>query len=94
MSIASENYPRAPMTGRPITGLEDFSTGADLMLFHAGTAHPAGRWATAGGRVLGVTAWGPDTTAARHRAYEGVSRIRFNGMHYRRDIAGEILAIR
>ncbi|MDD5627976.1 MAG: phosphoribosylamine--glycine ligase [Elusimicrobia bacterium] len=118
VTLASENYPRAPMTGRPILGLEEFpagacglglcprgspagagrtdfpTAGADLMLFHAGTARPGGKWTTAGGRVLGVTAWGPDAAAARRRAYEGVSRISFDGMHYRRDIAGELLAIR
>jgi phosphoribosylamine-glycine ligase len=44
--------------------------------------------------VLGVTAWGQDAATARRRAYEGVSRICFDGMHYRRDIAGELLAIR
>jgi phosphoribosylamine--glycine ligase len=94
VTIASENYPRAPMTGRPITGLEDFPASQDLMIFHAGTARPGGRWTTAGGRVLGITAWGPDAAAARRRAYEGVSRVCYDGMHFRRDIAGELLAIR
>ncbi|MCX5795386.1 MAG: phosphoribosylamine--glycine ligase [Elusimicrobia bacterium] len=94
VTLASENYPRAPMTGRPITGLEDFPESPDLRLFHAGTARPGGRWTTTGGRVLGVTAWGPDASAARRRAYEGVSRVCFDGMHYRRDIAGELLALR
>jgi phosphoribosylamine--glycine ligase len=41
---------------------------------------------TAGGRVLGVTATGADLTAALDCAYAAVSRIHWDGMHYRRDI--------
>jgi phosphoribosylamine--glycine ligase len=92
--MASENYPRAPMTGRPIAGLEDFPTRDDIRLFHSGTSRPGGRWTTAQGRVLGVTGSGADPAAARRAAYEGVARISFDGMHYRRDIAGEAAVIR
>jgi phosphoribosylamine--glycine ligase len=42
---------------------------------------------TSGGRVLAVTALGSTIQAARARAYEAASRIRFEGCHYRRDIA-------
>jgi phosphoribosylamine--glycine ligase len=56
------------------------------MVFHAGTRHLHGRLETAGGRVLGVTASGPDLESAIHAAYEAVSYIHFEGMHYRRDI--------
>ncbi len=42
---------------------------------------------TNGGRVLSVTALGPDLEAARRKAYANVERISFEGMHYRRDIA-------
>jgi phosphoribosylamine--glycine ligase len=42
---------------------------------------------TAAGRVLSVTALGSSLEAARARAYEAVSRIDFEGCHYRRDIA-------
>ena len=52
------------------------------MVFHAGTERDAaGRVVTAGGRVLGVTAVGTDLAAARDRAYEAVSRIRWNGAY-------------
>jgi phosphoribosylamine--glycine ligase len=56
------------------------------MVFHAGTAMSGGRVVTAGGRVLGVTAIGNTFIEARARAYEAISRIRFDGAHYRRDI--------
>jgi phosphoribosylamine---glycine ligase len=44
---------------------------------------------TAGGRVLGITASGPDLATAVHNTYAAVEKIHFDGMHYRRDIAHE-----
>jgi phosphoribosylamine--glycine ligase len=41
--------------------------------------------------VLGVTGLGDTITAAAQRAYEGVSRIRFDGAQVRRDIAARAL---
>ena len=59
----------------------------DLVVFHAGTrADEQGRVVTAGGRVLGVTGYGADLAAARARAYGAIDSIRFDGMHFRRDI--------
>ena len=60
-------------------------TGA--LVFHAGTALRDGRLATAGGRVLAVSALGDSLAAARERAYAGVERIRFDGAQRRSDIA-------
>ena len=60
-------------------------------MFHAGTAVRDGRLVTAGGRVVGVTAIGPDLPAVVAAAYEAAGRIRFDGMHYRRDIAARAL---
>jgi len=52
----------------------------------AGKENQHGRLETAGGRVLGVTASGGDLESAITAAYEAVSHIHFDGMHYRRDI--------
>ena len=52
-----------------------------------GTAHKENRWYTGGGRVLGVTALGDTIVSATRAAYDGVSKISWDGMHYRRDIA-------
>jgi phosphoribosylamine--glycine ligase len=41
---------------------------------------------TAGGRILTVAAMGPTLEAAREKAYRNVECIRFQGVHYRRDI--------
>jgi phosphoribosylamine--glycine ligase len=86
--LASGGYPRAFQSGRPIEGLERVEREPEVVVFHAGTRRDAaGRFVTAGGRVLGVTARAPTLAAARARAYAAVEQIRFEGMHYRRDIA-------
>ncbi|MHB1139322.1 MAG: phosphoribosylglycinamide synthetase C domain-containing protein, partial [Microthrixaceae bacterium] len=46
-----------------------------------------GALVTAGGRVLDVTGTGSTLDEARRRAYEGVARISWPGMHHRADIA-------
>jgi len=85
--MASESYPSASRLGRPIEGLDEIETGADLQVFHAGTARREDEIVTSGGRVLGVTALGKDVAAARARAYGAVGKIRWEGCRYRRDIA-------
>jgi len=90
--MTSEGYPRSYPTGRAIAGLEDVSGLADAKVFHSGTRRGASGWETAGGRVLGVTARGRDLAAAQARAYELVRRIRFQGAHWRSDIAARAIA--
>jgi phosphoribosylamine--glycine ligase len=52
----------------------------------AGVEAKDGALVTAGGRVLTVCARGEDLAQARERAYAAISGIRFEGMHFRRDI--------
>lgn len=87
--IASRGYPGSYQTGREISGLEMAEEDADTLVFHAGTAEQAGKIVSAGGRVLGVTALAPSLEGAIIKAYEGVNKIRFEGMYYRRDIAAK-----
>lgn len=90
--MASSGYPGTYAKGLPIAGLDEAEKLADVMVFHAGTDRDAtGRVVTAGGRVLGVTAIGADLAAARDRAYEAVSRIRWDGEHHRSDIAADAI---
>jgi phosphoribosylamine---glycine ligase len=84
--LASGGYPGKYSTGFPITGIDDAASIPGVEVFHAGTARRDGRLVTAGGRVLGVTAVGDDVPRAIDAAYEAVGRIRFEGMHFRRDI--------
>ena len=84
--LASGGYPGKYGTGAAIEGVESAETAPGVTVFHAGTALRDGRLVTAGGRVLGVTAAAGDLATAIARAYGAVGAIRFEGMHYRRDI--------
>jgi phosphoribosylamine---glycine ligase len=85
--LASDGYPVTSSSGDVITGLEDAArAGAEVI--HAGTARSdVGDVVTAGGRVINVTALGPDPAAARDRAYAAADLIQFDGRQLRRDIA-------
>ena len=85
--MASGGYPGAFEAGKPITGIEEADRMYGVKLFHAGTSRRDGNYYTSGGRVLGVTARGKDLPDAVERAYDAVMKVRFDGMHYRKDIA-------
>jgi phosphoribosylamine--glycine ligase len=85
--VASGGYPGAYEVGKPIEGLAEAAALPGVEIFHAGTSFQDGRYYTTGGRVLGVTARGLTLQEAVDRAYEAAARIRFEGMHYRKDIA-------
>ena len=84
--MASGGYPKKYATGFEISGLDAAEADADVTVFHAGTKLAGGKFLTAGGRVLGVTAVADTLDAAICKAYEGVSKISFEGVHYRTDI--------
>jgi phosphoribosylamine---glycine ligase len=89
--LASEGYPASARVGDVITGIDAASSRDSVTVFHAGTASAAdGRLKTAGGRVLDVTATGTDLAEARARVYEAVDKISWEGMQFRRDIAGSV----
>jgi phosphoribosylamine--glycine ligase len=85
--IASGGYPGSYKIGYPINGLHDVDK--DVMVFHAGTKIGATPWEvfTNGGRVLTVVAMGKTVAQAREKIYDNISRITFEGCHYRKDIA-------
>lgn len=85
--LASGGYPGSYETGMRITGIDEAEAVDGVVVYHAGTAlNDDGELVTAGGRVLDVTAVAPTFEEARERAYAAVSRISFEGMHYRHDI--------
>ncbi len=90
----SSNYPREGDFGSPITGIDVAEQIRGVRVFHAGTeGNPdGGRVVTNGGRILCLTATGENLSEARDRAYEGLSKISFKGMHYRRDIGSQALS--
>ncbi len=90
--MASAGYPGPYEQGFPISGLESIAgEEGGVAVFHAGTAFKHGNIVTAGGRVLGVTAWDVDLQAAVDKVYAALPRISFQGCYYRRDIAHRAL---
>jgi phosphoribosylamine--glycine ligase len=81
--LAAAGYPGAVRTGDAITGLDQVR---EATVFHAGTKLANNLLTTSGGRVLGVTASGATLDLAIATTYEAVSKIHFDGMHYRTDI--------
>jgi phosphoribosylamine--glycine ligase len=87
--LAAHGYPDTPRKGDVIRGLDEAAAIPGVSVLHAGTARDAqGNVVTAGGRVLGVTGRGATLKEAHTRAYQAAQLIEFEGMQYRRDIAG------
>lgn len=84
--VCADGYPATPVLGNPIRGIDDANAHAEVVVFQSGTRRDGNDIVTNGGRVLGVTATAPDLAQARDRAYNAISEISFDGMHYRRDI--------
>jgi phosphoribosylamine--glycine ligase len=85
--LASGGYPGKFESGKKIEGLTDAERITGVRVSHAGTKREDGAIVTTGGRVLGVTAAASTLEAALARAYEAAGKIRFEGAHYRKDIA-------
>lgn len=94
---ASGGYPGDHQKDKPIFGLEEAKKMKDIIVFHAGTkrlpqsSQSASSFVTSGGRVLGVTGLGNTIKEAIEKTYKAVGKIRFEGMHYRRDIGNKAL---
>ncbi len=83
---AAMGYPLKPITGTIIDNLEAASA-LGVEIFHAGTLRrDDGKFVAAGGRVLAISALGPDVSEARALAYAAIRKIRWHGGFFRRDI--------
>ncbi len=89
--IASGGYPGRYKKGKQITGLDSLKNQEGIHVFHAGTKFENGRIVTSGGRVLNVVACGDDIKEAQKNVYDAVSKISFEGAHYRKDIASKAI---
>lgn len=83
--VASKGYPESTETGVRIDGLDEVHD-EQAMVFHAGTRADGDRIVTAGGRVLGITAWADTISEAVSRAYAAAAKVRIAGAFYRSDI--------
>lgn len=91
--VASGGYPDSYEKGKPINGAIGVKLPEGVTIFQAGTKESDGQLVTSGGRVLGVTAILPENNLEKAigRAYEGVEKITFDGMYYRRDIGAKAI---
>jgi phosphoribosylamine---glycine ligase len=89
---ASSGYPGKFETGFPIQGLEEAARVEGVEIFHAGTTLENEILVTSGGRVLAVAATAPDLESALDRCYEGLSKICFANIYYRKDIGFRALS--
>jgi phosphoribosylamine--glycine ligase len=88
--LCAKGYPGNVTKGNPIRGLDqDF--GADVEVFHAGTAMQDGQLVSNGGRVLNVTALGATVREAKARAYAAADAIDYADGFCRRDIGWRAL---
>lgn len=86
MSVAG-GYPEAYQKGAVITGIDQVT---DQLVFQAGTTLHNGEVVTNGGRVLAVTAYGNDFREALKSSYEGLSKIEYKDMYYRKDLGFDL----
>ncbi len=84
--LAAAGYPESPRTGDVIEGLDEAAAVPGVSVLHAGTRREDGKFRTAGGRVLCITAQAKDLDAAAEAAYAAVDRVHFAGSQHRRDI--------
>jgi phosphoribosylamine--glycine ligase len=96
--MASGGYPGKYEKGKEIQGLDKVERMKDVVVFHAGTKKPPvadrrslGKYLTNGGRVLGVTGLGESIELAIKKTYKAVTKIKFDNMHFRRDIGRKAL---
>ena len=89
--LASEGYPEAPITGRPLTGLDEAEEVEGVHVAHAATMLRDGELHATGGRVLNVVALGTTFREARSAAYDALSLIGLEGGQYRTDIAARVV---
>ena len=84
--LASGGYPESYKKGFVIEGLDECNKRDDIFVYHAGTALKDGKFVTNGGRVLGITGIGKNLDEAIKIAYQGVELVKFEGVHFRKDI--------
>jgi phosphoribosylamine--glycine ligase len=95
--MVSGGYPEAYEKGKVITGLENVN---ESLVFHAGTEEGnrksevtsgKSQVLTNGGRVLAVTSFGKNISAAAGCSYQSIAKISFEKTYYRKDIGKDLL---
>ncbi len=85
--LASGGYPDKYEKNMEINGLQNDIFKENYIIFHAGTKKTEKGFITDGGRVLNIVSFGNTLQKAIDNTYEGVEKVNFPNMHYRKDIA-------
>lgn len=92
----AKGYPNKCVDGKVVSGISDAIRLSkspykqNVHIFHIGTAlFRQSQVVTSGGRILSVTATGENLVEATQMCYAAISKIDFEGMFYRKDIAFE-----
>lgn len=89
--LASKNYPASSSAGEEVSF--PLTLPKNNFIFHAGAKISEGKIVTNGGRVLGITSLAKTKSEARLMAYGLVSKVAFNGMQFRKDIAEDLVSL-
>jgi phosphoribosylamine---glycine ligase len=90
--LAARGYPGEVEIGHRIEGLDHLGHEyPDVLAFFAGVKAVGSDLVTAGGRVMTLVARAASYEAAIAHVYDAASRVRFEGMQYRRDIGRKAL---
>jgi phosphoribosylamine--glycine ligase len=90
--LASKGYPGSYTKHLPLPDLRPWvHTHNDLTVFHAGTTWHEGQLVTSGGRVLNVCATADSFARAKTMINEGLSRLDWKGLFYRKDIGFRVI---
>ena len=84
--LTAGGYPGKFEIGQRIQGLTSIGPETGVKALHAGTRLEGNDLVTASGRVLGLVAAGDTVDAALAAVYGAAQKVKFVGMHYRKDI--------
>ncbi|WLO87371.1 phosphoribosylamine--glycine ligase (plasmid) [Pantoea agglomerans] len=87
LQISSEGYPFVEKTGDLISLPHDSD---EAHIFHSSVISKNGQLISNGGRVIAISTTGSDFDDARKKLYNVTNQVKFDGMHYRTDIAENI----
>ncbi|CAN5582307.1 phosphoribosylamine--glycine ligase [soil metagenome] len=86
--LSSGGYPDKYEIDKVISGLDRIDK--DIKIFYSGVRNDNGVLKTNGGRVLSLVSYSEKSLRdAIEKVYENVSKVNFDGMHYRKDIGNK-----
>ncbi len=88
--LVSKGYPEEYEKGKEITIDKVIEKEEDIIVFHAGSKMQDNQIVTNGGRVISATAYGNTREDALKKSYYAISKINFDGKHFRTDIGFDL----